>query len=297
MFNSEPMLALIVTLTGGGILAHLLMRVSGRIVNFLRYGTGEDLHKFYLNELGEAGTGGAGAGEGAGAEGKGAAGAGKGGAFTQEQVDHIVQERLGRERQKFGDYEDLKKFKETHEQELQKKNQEDLVKAKKYEEAEGTYKKQLSERDQIIQQKDTSIRDLKISHVLSNEISNQNGFIEESLALLRSNAEIDQAGNVTIKIKDANGIEKSVPVAEGVKQFLGGRPHLVRASHKQGSGTGAGDHNGNGGQGGGNGTGEDLNSLNSKYQSAMNRGDYKGAREIQKQIRSKVVERTPMALK
>lgn len=223
------------------------------------------LKRFWINLIG--------ADEG----GKVSEGKGEAKTFAQEEVDRIVSERLNRERAKYSDYEDLRKFKEEHAKEQDKIKQEELVRQKKYEEAEGTYKKQLAERDALIAQKDQAIQERDIRGTLTNEIIKQNGFVEESLALLRGSAVLTKDGQVVIKVKDANGIEKEVSPEEGVKNFLGQRPHLVKVKTSGGSGTAPA------GTGAGAGV-DDLATLNTQLAAAMAKGDTKTVGELRKKI-------------
>lgn len=201
--------------------------------------------------------------------------------FTQADLDRVVQERLGRERAKFADYEDLRKYREEHAKEQDKLKQDELVRQKKYEEAENNYKTQLTERERLLAEKDARINDMTITGTLSQEISKHNGFVEETIALLRNSATIAKDGAVLLKLRDANGLEKEVSVEEGLKQFYAARPHLLRAkSATGGSGTPPA-----GGQGGG-AEGETLAALNSQLIAAMARGDQKTAGEIKKKIRA-----------
>lgn len=209
--------------------------------------------------------------------------------FTPDQqkaLDHIVQERLARDRQKFSDYDELKKFKTEYEQQQSQKAQEELIKQKKFEEAENTYKTKLNEYGQVLSKKDQEIQDLKIGHALTNEISKNNGYIEESIALLKGQTILDANGNVKVKGKDANGIDIEMPLMDGVKKFLEQRPHLVKANLKSGAGTGSGNATdlGSGSSGGGQ-TG-DLNSLNAELMQASRGNDLKKVSEIKQKIRN-----------
>lgn len=259
----------------GGVLGHLLLRRSG------------DAGRFFLNNIGEAGTG-AGAGDG----GAGAGDGGKGGkpvTFSPEQqaaVDHIVQERLSREKSKYADYDDLKKFKTDAEKQNDAKAQKELEDSKKYDEAKKGYENKIGELSNKLNEKDQAIQDRDIRHALTMEISKANGFLEESIALLRGMAAVDANGNVVIKVKDKNQVEQTLSVAEGVKNFLTERPHLVKSNHKAGSGSGAGDGAGAGGGGAGGAGGETLSSLNAELAQAINRGDQKRAAELKPKIRA-----------
>ena len=77
--------------------------------------------------------------------------------FTQADIDKVVLERLARERNKYQDYEDLKKFKMEHEKNTEEAKQKELEAAKKYEELkkgwlekENNYKTALGEKDNAI---------------------------------------------------------------------------------------------------------------------------------------------------
>lgn len=205
----------------------------------------------------------------------------------QQAVDKIVQDRLARERAKFGDYEDLRKFKTEYEKSQEQKNQEELVRQKKYEEAENGYKTKINEFGQKLSAKDQEIQNLRIEHSLTNEVSKQNGYTEEVIALIKNQAVLDSNGQVMIKTKDANGLDTQVPVADGIKKFLTDRPHLVRSSHKQGSGTGGGGNGTSTGESTGSGQGDDLNSLNAQLQEAMRGTDLKRISDIKQKIKAK----------
>jgi hypothetical protein len=227
---------------------------------------------WYLNLVGVEGEG--------GDAGKGAKG-GEGGekVFTQPELERLLGERLARERSKYQDYDDLKKFKEEHAKEQDKLKQDELVRQKKYEEAEGTYKKQIGERDQLVAEKDRRITDMTITQAIANEATKMNGFLDETIALVRGMATVTKDGQVVMKVKDTNGIEKDVSVEEGLKTFYASRPHLVKANGQGGSGTPPA-----GGAGGGSGSGLDLGTLNNQYYQAMQAGNRKLAAELKAKI-------------
>lgn len=206
--------------------------------------------------------------------------------LTQEQQTHfdkVLQSRVARERDRFGDYEDLKKFKTEFETKESQKQQDELIKQKKFEEAENTYKTKINEYGQIVSKKDSEIQDLKISHALSNEVNANNGYVEESIALLKGNVVMDAAGNIKVKGKDTNGIDVEMSLTDGVKKFLEQKPHLVKSTHTSGAGTGAGNGSG-AGAGAGSGQGEDLNSLNAQLAQAMKGTDLKLRSELRGKI-------------
>jgi hypothetical protein len=205
--------------------------------------------------------------------------------LTQEQVDAVVQDRLARERAKFSDYEDLRKFKTEFEKSQDAKQLALLEEQKKYEDAKSTYTKQIAERDAIIQQKDLAVNDMKISGSLMTEIVKQNAYAEETMALIKQQAVFDKEGNIRIKGRDANGLEVLHSVEEGIKNFLTQRPHLVRVNMKVGGGTGAGNVSG------GSVLGEDLTTLNNQLSQAMQQGDQKLARELKIKVQAALASR------
>lgn len=258
----------------GGVLGHLFLRCSSNIYSLILTGHWHSYMTLpggktgFLNNKGEAAT-----------EDKVS--------FDEKQqkaIDAIVQERIARERSKFSDYEDLRKFKTEYEKQQDAKAQEELVKQKKYEEAENTYKTKLNEYGQIVSKKDQEIIDLKKEYHLTNEISKHGGFIEESIALLKGSTVLDQQGNVKIKTKDANGMDVEMPLSDGLKKFYEQKPHLVKSTYKPGAGTGANDSGGAGAGNAGSGHAEDLNSLNAQLADAMRGRDGKKVSEIKNKI-------------
>jgi hypothetical protein len=86
--------------------------------------------------------------------------------FSAEQqaaVDGIVRERLAREREKYRDYDDLKKFKDDTEKAKSEQDQKSLEDQKKYEEAKAGYEKKIKDYEGIVAKKDGEISDLKIT--------------------------------------------------------------------------------------------------------------------------------------
>lgn len=208
--------------------------------------------------------------------------AGKPVLLNQDQVDHIVQERLARERQKFSDYDSMKQKLSEFEKMNSEKAQKDLEAGKQYEEAKKGYEGKIKTYEDKLAEKDRTLSDMTIGNSLTSAINSQNGYTEEALALLRSSARIVE-GQVQIVVKDANGIEQALPVEEGVKRFLTAKPHLVKSSARGGSGTGSGA-----GEvpGTGAGQGEDLNSLNTQLSQAINSRDLKKQSEIKTKIKT-----------
>lgn len=210
-------------------------------------------------------------GQGSGQEGK---------TFTQADLDRIVQDRIARERSKFQDYDDLRKFRDEHQKEQDKIKQDELIRQKKYEEAEKTYKDQLANYQKLVSEKDARIQDITVNTALTNEIVKQNGMVEESVALLKASVVITADGAFRMKSLDSNGLPVEIPLEEGVKKFLSTRPYLVKAGNGNTSGGGANGSTGDGGSG----KGDDLDSLNAKYYKAIQSGNTKTAAEIKKQM-------------
>ncbi len=198
--------------------------------------------------------------------------------FTQEEVDRIIGDRLSRTKNQYADYDDLKKFRDEHAKEQDKLKQDELVRQKKYEEAEGTYKKTIAEREAMLAEKDARINNMTITQAISGEATKMNGFVDETIALVKDSAVITKDGRVIMKAKDSNGIEKEVSVEEGLKNFYAQRPHLVRASGQGGGGTPPAGSGGNGG------TGADLSTLNNQFYQAMQSGNRKLADEIKSKM-------------
>jgi hypothetical protein len=101
---------------------------------------------------------------------------------------------------------------------------------------------------------------------------------------LKSQAVLDKEGNIRIKGRDANGIEVFDSVEEGIKKFLTSRPHLIKATNKNGGGTGAGNPSNL------NVGGDDLNSLNAELLKAQANRDMKLQKELTVKLRAKLAE-------
>ncbi len=202
--------------------------------------------------------------------------------LTQAQVDAIVQDRLAREKSKYSDYEDLRKFKSEYEKQLDAKTQKELEDRKEYEKAKESWQKKEQEYSGIISKKDSEITDMRVGSALMSEVVKQNAYADETMALLKSQAVFDKEGNIRIKGRDANGLEVMDSIEEGLKKFLTLRPHLVKVNQKAGGGTGAG---GTGGAGAGAGA-QDLDALNTELMQAQQRGDTKKINELKTKVRA-----------
>lgn len=157
--------------------------------------------------------------------------------LSQTDVDRIVQERLGRERAKFSDYDELAKFKTEHQKNMEAQTQKELEAKNEYDKVKEGWSAKENEYKTILSQKDAAISSMKVSNSLTSEILKQNAY-PEAAELVKANAVIDNDGVVRIKGKDSNGIETQLTVEDGVKQFLEQRPYLVKAATRAGAGTG-----------------------------------------------------------
>jgi hypothetical protein len=200
--------------------------------------------------------------------------------LAQSQVDAIVQDRLARERAKFSDYEDLKKFRSEHEKQLEAATQKELEARKEYDKLKEGWTKKEQELYGMVTKKDQEIQDMRVSSALVTEITRQNAYAEETMALLKSQAVFDKEGNIRVKGRDVNGLEVLHSVEEGVKNFLTQRPHLVKATQRNGGGTPPATNTG------GNSGADDLTSLSTELAQAHARGDHKKAGEIKTKLQT-----------
>lgn len=257
-----------------GVIGHLIMRRSADI--------GVKLRTMFFNGLGE-GEAGAGAGTATA----------KAPTFTPEQqefINNIVAKERKATESRYNDYEDLRKFKTEFEKSQDAKAQQELENAKKYDEAKKTYESKITDLSGKLTAKEQEIQNIRIDNALGSEISRQGGYTEESLALIKANATVDASGNVVIKAKDNNGLDITIPVADGVKKFLTERPHLVRSNFKGGSGSGGSQTGGQGSAGTG-GQGDTLESLNAQLADAMRGTNLQLRSELRSKIKAKMAER------
>lgn len=200
-------------------------------------------------------------------------------AEIQPLVDKVVQARVAREREKFADYDTLKQRVSEFENQNNAKQQQELEAQKRYEEVKQGYEVKIKNFNDSLQVKERQIQDMQVSHSLTSEVFRQNGYAEETLALLKPSAYVED-GAVKIKVKDASGQDETLSVEEGVKRFLANRPHLVKVTVKSGAGTSSGTGNTNGGAV----VGTDLSSLNVQLVDAINARDLKKVSEIKGKI-------------
>jgi len=197
--------------------------------------------------------------------------------LPQSAVDAIIGERVAREKAKFADYDDLKKFKTEHEKNLELATQKDLESRKEYDKAKEGWNAKQQELVNLVTTKDNEIKDMRLRTTLMGEIVRQNAYPDEVMALVKEKAVFDAEGNIRIKDRDANGLEVQYSVEEGIKNFLTPRPYLVKATKPNGAGTLPNN------LGAGAGV-QDLSTLNAELQSAMQRGDRKAISELKPKI-------------
>lgn len=225
-------------------------------------------------------------GSGGGAAGDGQAGGQQGGqkegqpspAFTQEQVDAIIKERLAREGVKREELDELRKFKTEHEKMLQQQQQVDLEKQQKYEEIKKTWDGEKTTLQQQIAEKEQAIQSMSIDNALTLAVM-QHNLYPEAKDLIKTSAVINDEGQVMIKTK-VNNIDTLVSVEDGVKAFAEAKPYLQKAP----AGTGRGSGTPPAGQGGGQGS-DGGKPLAQQLQEARAVGDHKKVSEIKQQIR------------
>lgn len=234
-----------------------------------------------LNNRGEGGAGAAGAASGSQGDNKNIFEVIK--QFPQADIDKLFQDRVNREREKYSDYDDLKKFKDEHQKQLDAQTQKDLEAKKEYDKAKEAYEKKIADLSGVVTQKDKDISSLRINHALSGELSKANAYVEESMALLAGQVQQNADGTLFIKGKDQNNLDVNLTLEEGVKQFLAKRPHLVKAAARAGSGSTGSGAEGNAG-GTASGQAADLMQLNQDYLTAKMSNNHKRAQELKVQI-------------
>ena len=209
------------------------------------------------------------------------------GKFSEEQqaaVDKIINSRYAQWKSGSAGTEEemkeLREFKTQHEKDAEAKTQKDLESAQKYEEAQKGNLDKITALEGIISGQKVTIQDMRVSQTVGGEVTKQNGFQEESMALLRNQLQVNEDGTIQIKGKDSNNQESLLSIEAGVKQFLENRPHLVKASSSGGAGTTSTPD----GSAGSTGLSTDLTQLNIDYQQRLNIGDREGAAKVKAQI-------------
>jgi len=197
--------------------------------------------------------------------------------FTQQDLDKHIQDRLARERQKYQDYEDLKKFRDEHETLAQQQQQKELEARKEYDTLKQKWDEEKKQYTTILSQKDQEVQNMKIHNSLYNEAM-KNSAYPDAVDLIKSQAFVDKDGSIKIKGRDSNGMETNLSVEEGVKQFLDQKPYLVKSQGRSGAGTGSAVLPG---------SNQGDRNLAEELQQAMQSGDRKRVAEIKQTIRSK----------
>ena len=149
----------------------------------------------------------------------------------------------------------------------------------KYEEAKKVLEAKITDLSGVITTKDTAINDMKINNSLFTEVNKQNAHAD-AVQLLKGQTMIDEAGNVVISSKDANGIDVKLSVEQGVKQFLEARAYLVKANHQAGSGSIESQSASN------VGGGETLETLGNELDVAMRAGNRAKINELRPKIKA-----------
>lgn len=196
--------------------------------------------------------------------------------FTQADLDRIVQERLNRDRAKFADYDDLRRKAVEFEKQQEQLKQMDLEKKQEYDKAKQVWEQKENEYKTKLDQTRQEIQLERINNALNQGVLQKNAY-PEAATLLRQMAKYNDDGTITLRGKDANGMETELPVEVGIEQFLKERPYLVRGAQATGAGTASA------GQAGG----QVQVNLGQELQNAMAAGDRKKAAEISAKIRAK----------
>ncbi len=217
-----------------------------------------------------------------GGAGAGDAGAGGDKTFTQADVDRVVQERLGREKTKYADYDELKTFKDEHAKNQDDLKQKELESQKNYEELKKGWTEKENNFNKALTEKDTAFKSLKIDNALGAEVAAQNAY-PEAKEVLKTLVTLSDDGTPQMKGKDQVGNEIAITLTEGVKKFLEERPHLVKASQGSGGGTPPAGGSGDGGAAGGT---DELSDLNTQYMTAVSQRNMKLAGELKAKIQN-----------
>lgn len=196
--------------------------------------------------------------------------------IPQAEVDRIVQERLARDRQKYSDYEDLRKKVTEYEQHKEQLTQQEMEKKQEYDKLKEGWSKKESEYQSLLNQTRQEVQSERVNNKLNQAILQKNAY-PEAAQLLREMTKYNDDGTITIRGKDANGIDTDLSVEQGVEQFLKERPYLVKGSGQGGAGTASSA-----------GAGQQTNdNLSQQLQNAMAVGDRKSINDIKARIRAK----------
>jgi len=197
--------------------------------------------------------------------------------FKQEDVDKIVSDRISRERSKYGDYDELKKFKDEQLAKQDEAKNKNLEEAQKYEELKKGWETEKVNYNKAIADKDDVIKDIKIDNALENVINVNNAY-PEAKHTVKALVKLDEHGMPKMMGKDSVGNDTLIDLDEGVKKFLADKPYLVKGQKVNGTNTNAGN---TGGEQGGT---ETLEQLNAGLIQARNSGNYKEAEALKVKI-------------
>ena len=161
-------------------------------------------------------------------------------AFSQEELDAIVEQRLMRERKKYEkklegvDLDEARRL-------LEEKQQAEIERQKEKGEFEKVLQQLAEKKDSEISQYKTKLQEIQVDGALINAASQNNAVSpDQVVALLKSKTRLGEDGSVEILDNDGsvryNDSGTPMQVNDLVSEFLTANPHFVKASP---SGTGS----------------------------------------------------------
>ena len=161
-------------------------------------------------------------------------------AFSQEELDAIVEQRLMRERKKYEkklegvDLDEARRL-------LEEKQQAEIERQKEKGEFEKVLQQLAEKKDSEITQYKTKLQEIQVDGALINSASQHNAVSpDQVVALLKNKTRLGDDGSVEILDNDGsvryNDSGTPMSVNELVSEFLTANPHFVKASP---SGTGS----------------------------------------------------------
>lgn len=161
-------------------------------------------------------------------------------AFSQEELDAIVEQRLMRERKKYEkklegvDLDEARRL-------LDEKQQAEIERQKEKGEFEKVLQQLAEKKDSEISQYKTKLQEIQVDGALINAASQNNAVSpDQVVALLKSKTRLGEDGSVEILDNDGsvryNDSGTPMQVNDLVSEFLTANPHFVKASP---SGTGS----------------------------------------------------------
>jgi hypothetical protein len=196
--------------------------------------------------------------------------------FTQADLDRHIQERLNRDRAKYADYDTLRQKAVDYEKQQETLKQQDLERKQEYDKIKQSWEQKETEYKTMLDKTRGEVQSERLNNTLNQAILQKNAY-PDAAQLLRSLAKYNEDGTITIRGKDANGMDTDLPVDKGVEQFLRERPYLVKGSQTSGAGTATA----------GNAGGQQEIDLGRQLQHAMAVGDRKTINEIKSKIRAR----------